>query len=323
MKTLFYSTKPFEKSHFESVAHQHEFDFTNEKLSQETATLADEHKAVCLFTSDIADKKVLTNLYKSGVRYLVLRSAGYDHVDLKFAREMGMRVARVPAYSPYSVAEHSIALMMALNRKLIKANTQFQRNDFRLDNLIGFDMHGKTAGIIGLGKIGKVAATILNGFGCRVLGYDIVNPELDYVEWVSLDKLLAESDIISLYIPATPETRHLINHDTIEKMKRGVMLINTGRGVLVDTLDLINGIQSGKIGYAGLDVYEYEKSLYFEDHSQKPLEDKLLLKLQSFDNVLLTGHQAFLTEEALGNITETTLYNLTAFETGIACENEL
>ena len=323
MKTLFYSTKPFEKTNFEQRYPGLDISFVNAKLNEETAELAKGCQAVCLFTSDRADAPVLDLLHAEGVKYIVLRSAGYDHVDVPHARQAGIRIAHVPAYSPYSVAEHSIALMLALNRKLIKAHEQFQQNDFRLDNLIGFDMNGKTAGIIGVGKIGAVAARILHGFGCRVLAYDLLKSALDFVEYTDLDTLLAASDIISLYVPATPETKHLVNKKTISQMKKGVMLVNTSRGVLVNTPDLLEGLKNGQIGAAGLDVYEFEKKLYFEDHSHEPLADALLSSLKALDNVLLTGHQAFLTRNALDNITDTTLQNLKNFETDSKCENEL
>lgn len=323
MKTLFFSSKPFEKKNFENLKGKHHFDFLTDKLNTENISLINGQESICIFTTDDASAEVLDLLFTKGVKYILLRSAGHDHIDIIRCIELGIKVAYVPAYSPYAVAEHSIALMLALNRKLIIANNQFKKKDFRLDNLIGFDMHKKIVGLVGTGKIGSVAASILNGFGCKILATDLVKSELPFVENVDLDIILKNADIISLYLPSTPETKYLINKKTISQMKKGVMIINISRGILIDTLALIEGLEDGRIGYAGLDVYEHEKNLYFEDHSNDTNNDPILEKLKTFDNVLLTGHQAFLTEDALNNITMLTIENINFFESGIKGNSEL
>jgi D-lactate dehydrogenase len=276
--------------------------------------------------SDDLGADTLLKLAGMNITTIVLRSAGYNHVNLSKALKLRMNVARVPAYSPNSVAEHAISLMMALNRKLIVADHQVHQLNFSLDGLTGFDMNGKTVGIIGMGKIGSTAAKILHGFGCRILACDkLQNKSLvrNYkVRYVSLNELCEQSDIISLHLPLTPETHHLINKTLISKMKDGVMLINTGRGALINSKDVIQGLKSKKIGYLGIDVYE-DESLFFRDHSGDLLRDDTLARLMTFRNVLITGHQAFLTAEALKNIADATIYNLDCFEQGIKCKNSL
>ena len=266
-------------------------------------------------------------LKQIGLDLLVLRSSGYNHVDLTVAKELGIRIARVPEYSPHAIAEHSLALMLALNRKLIRAHQRIMDLNFSLDGLVGFDMNGKTVGLIGTGKIGRVAAKILTGFGCRILAYDVKeNEELKrtcQVTYTDLETLYSQSDIISLHVPLTEKTKYMINSSTIKLMKPGVMLINTSRGLLVNTKDVIDALKTGHIGSLGLDVYEEEEGLFFLDHSEDILQDDMIARLLSFRNVLITSHQAFLTDTALNNIAETTIHNLDCFENKTPCKNEI
>jgi D-lactate dehydrogenase len=282
--------------------------------------LAQGCEAVCIFVNDDASEKILRKLHSLDIKYLVLRSAGFNHLDLQTAKELGMRAARVPEYSPYSVAEHTVALMLALNRKLVRANSRVRDGNFSLDGLTGFDMHGKTAGIIGLGKIGRAVASIMKGFGCRLIGYDPFPDDTwvkeSGVRLEDIDTLCRESDIITLHAPLCEETRYMINKERIALMKKGVMLINTSRGGLVDTKAVIAGLKSLHIGYLGLDVYEEEKGLFFEDHSTEILQDDVITRLMTFPNVLITSHQAFLTDTALENIAHTTIENLDHFTNG-------
>ena len=328
MKAIIYSTHKFEKDALIAAnTGKHDLVFLDVALKLETVKLADGAEAISIFVNDDASQKVLEDLSEAGVKYIALRSAGYNHVNLDIAKALNIKVARVPAYSPYAVAEHAIALMLALNRKLIKANNRVHDLNFSLDGLTGFDMNGKTAGIIGTGQIGSVVAKILNGFGCKVYAVDkLENTELKEkhgVTYTDYDKLFKESDIITLHVPLTPETKYLINNDSINKMKQGVMLINTSRGALLNTKDAITGLKNGKIGYLGLDVYEEESGLFFEDHSEDILQDDTISRLLTFPNVLITSHQAFLTHTALKNIAETTRHNLDCFESTIPSENEL
>ena len=323
-----YSTHTFERSFLEQANDaKHELLFLKPRLSDTTVPLAQGCQAVSIFVGDDASQPVLEALSEIGVQFLALRSTGYNHVDLKAAAMLQMRIARVMEYSPYAVAEHSVALMLALNRKLIKAHTRVRELNFSLDGLVGFDMHRKTVGIIGLGKIGKVVATILRGFGCGIL---VSDPSPDYhfathlkIKYTDVDTLCTQSDIISLHAPLTAQTRYLINAERISKMKRGVMLINTSRGALVNTKDVIQGLKTGQIGSLGLDVYEEEQNLFFEDHSEEILQDDIIARLLTFQNVLITSHQAFLTDTALQNIARTTIYNLKCFEQGVIGVNEL
>ena len=328
MKTSVYSTHKFEKETLAGAAEgKHELIWIEASLSLTTAVLAQGTDAVSIFVNDDASEPVLRKLKELGVRFLVLRSAGFNHVNLEAAKALGFRVARVPEYSPYAVAEHTVALMLALNRKLMRAHNRIRDGNFSLDGLTGFDMHGKTVGIVGFGKIGKVVASIVHGFGCKIIAYDPV-PDKAFgekyeIRYDSVDTLFRDSDIISLHAPLTEATRYLVNRKTIELMKKGVMLINTGRGGLVHTKDVIAGLKTGKIGYLGLDVYEEEKGLFFEDHSSDILQDDTIARLLTFQNVLVTSHQAFLTDTALMNIAATTVSNLDDFEHGKACANEV
>lgn len=320
MKTLFFNSKIYDKHYFNSLNEQyhHELHYTDVPLHKDTAVLAGGFDCACIFVNDVADAAVIEILAKQGVKLLALRCAGFNNVDLQAAKQQGMTVVRVPAYSPYSVAEHTIALILTLNRKTHRAYNRVKEGNFALSGLMGFDLYGKTVGIIGLGKIGLVTATILKGFGCRVLGYDInKNPECAKlgVEFTSdLDDIYTQCDIISLHCPLTPRTYHLINTESIAKMKKGVMLINTSRGGLIDTKAVIKGLKKEQIAYLGLDVYEEEADLFFEDLSGKVIQDDLFTRLLSFPNVLITGHQAFFTENALKKIAEVTLQNITDYE---------
>lgn len=325
MKVCVYSSHGFEENYLRSANQdQHELVFIKEALTAKTATYAHHAQAVSVFVSDTLNREVLEILKKQGVQYLALRSAGYNHLDVEAARDLNLLAARVPAYSPNSVAEHAVALMLALNRQIVKADNRCHQGNFSLDGLVGFDMKGKTAGIIGTGKIGSVLASILHGFGCRLLAYDIQqNKDLERrfgLHYTSLDDLCANSDVISLHVPLTRDTTAMIDKARINKMKKGVMLINTGRGDLVVTADVIAGLEQGIIGYYGMDVYSDER-LFFADHSQDVIRDQQLSRLMSFDKVIITGHQAFLTHEALTNIANTTIQNLNDFEKQQHCDN--
>ncbi len=328
MKVAVYSAHSFEKEPL-SVANagKHELKFIETALSLHTVPLVQDCNGVSIFVNDDASAPVLEQLHDMGVKFLALRSAGFNHVDLEKAKALGMRAAYVPEYSPYAVAEHTVALMLALNRKLIRANSRVRDLNFSLGGLTGFDMNGKTVGIIGLGKIGEIVTKILHGFGCKLLGYDI-KPRQELTDnygmtFTDIDTICAESDIITLHAPLNDYTRYMINRQRIARMKPGVMLINTSRGALVDTKELIEGLKSGRIGYLGLDVYEEEKGLFFEDHSDEILQDDVIARLLTFPNVLITSHQAFLTHTALRNIADTTIENIDAWEQGKKGKNEL
>ena len=328
MKTAIFSTHKFEKESLLAAAkNKHELLFLEPSLSAVTSLLANSCDAVCIFVNDEASKQVLGKLAEMGIKYMLLRSAGFNHVDLEAAHALGIRVARVPEYSPYAIAEHTIALMLSLNRKLVKAHNRIREMNFSLDGLTGFDMHGKTVGIIGTGKIGKIVAEILRGFQCNILAYDLYEDrpwaKEKNIKYVPLDELCRQSDILSLHAPLTEHTKYILNRDTIAKMKKGVMVINTSRGALVNTKDIIVALKTGQIGYLGLDVYEEEKGLFFEDHSEDILQDDIIARLLSFPNVLITSHQAFLTDTALQNIADTSMHNLDCFEQNVPCENEL
>ncbi len=328
MKTVVFSAHKFEVDFLKTANNEkHALKLVELPLSMDTVHLAEGADAVALFASDDASVDVLARLGSLGVRFIALRSAGFNNVNLTKAAEQHIRVARVPAYSPYAIAEHTLALMLALNRKLIRANSRVHELNFSLDGLTGFDMNGKTAGIIGTGHIGSIVAKILHGFGCRLLATDLVpNKALadKYgVTYTDRDTLYEQSDIITLHLPLTRESHYLIDATALGKMKKGVMLINTSRGGLVHTKHVIDALKSGQIGYLGLDVYEEEAGLFFEDHSDDILQDDTISRLLSFKNVLITSHQAFLTQTALQNIAETTISNLDCFENNTTCENEL
>jgi D-lactate dehydrogenase len=321
MQVTVFSTKPYDERFLRAANEQagHELVFLEPRLSAATAPLAAGSDAVCAFVNDDLGAEVLTALARGGVRLVALRSAGFNHVDLATAARLGITVARVPGYSPYAVAEHCAGLILALNRKIHRAHRRIRDNNFALTGLLGFDLHGKTVGVIGTGRIGVCFIRIMAGFGCRVLAHDpYPNDQAREAgaEYAPLEKLLAESHIVALHCPLTPETYHLINRERIGQMRDGAMLINTSRGALVDTAAVIDGLKTGKLGHLGLDVYEEEADLFFEDLSDQVLRDDVFSRLISFPNVLVTGHQAFFTEEALDNIAATTIANLTAFERG-------
>ncbi|MCP9338575.1 2-hydroxyacid dehydrogenase [Stutzerimonas xanthomarina] len=320
MRIAVFSTKPYDRTFLDQAnqAHQHQLVYLDARLTAETAALAAGFAGICAFVNDKLDREVLQRLHASGTELIALRSAGFNNVDLTEAERLGMTVARVPAYSPHAVAEHAVALVLGLNRMTHRAYNRVREGNFSLDGLLGFDLYGKTVGVIGTGKIGLIFADIMHGFGCRVLASDPF-PSADakeFVSYVPLEKLFGEADIISLHCPLTPETNHLIDADAIAQMKPGVMLINTGRGRVVDTRAVIEGLKSGRIGRLGLDVYEEEENLFFQDLSQQVISDDLFMRLTTFPNVVITGHQAFFTAEALTNIAETTLANISAFERG-------
>ncbi len=328
MKIAFYDTKPYDEHSFTEVNKKYGFDIRYYKghLNMNNVVLTQGVDAVCIFVNDTADAEVIQALADNGVKLIALRCAGYNNVDLAAAAGK-LKVVRVPAYSPYAVAEFTVALMLSLNRKIPRATMRTRDGNFSLHGLMGFDMHGKTAGIIGTGKIAKILIRILRGFGMNILAYDLY-PDLDFarehqVTYGSLDDLYHGSDIISLHCPLTEQTKYIINDHAISQMKDGVMLINTGRGQLIHTNALIEGLKSKKIGYAGLDVYEEESAYFYEDKSDKIIDDDTLARLLSFNNVIVTSHQAFFTKEALSNIAGTTLQNVKDFEEGKPLENEV
>lgn len=326
MKFAMFSTKSYDRSFFEAAnaAGAHEITFFEPRLTLETCALALDYPAVCVFVNDQLQREVLAKLAQGGTRLIALRCAGFNNVDLFAARELGFTAVRVPAYSPYAVAEHAVALMLSLNRKIYRAHARVREGNFALEGLLGFDLRGRTVGIVGTGKIGAVLAKILSGFGCRLLAHDpFRNPEVlaRGAQYVALPELLAQSDIVTLHCPLLPETHHLINKQTLAHLKPGAMLINTSRGALVDTPAVIEALKSGKIGYLGLDVYEEEADMFFEDLSNSMLQDDVFARLLTFPNVIITGHQAFFTSEALTEIATTTLANISDFEQGRPCPN--
>jgi len=322
VEIAFFDTRAYDRQAFETAnaGHGHELRFIETRLTSVTAPLAAGVPVVCPFVNDRVDAETLRVLHDGGTRLIALRSAGYNHVDLEAAAALDLPVVRVPEYSPYAVAEHAMALVLALNRKVHRAYNRVRDANFSLEGLVGFDLHGKTFGIIGMGKIGRALARIAHGFGCRIVATDAVHDptlvrELG-VTFVEAAQLYAEADVISLHVPLTPQTFHMIGASAIALMKPGVMLINTSRGALVDTPALIDALKSGAVGAAGLDVYEEEGPLFFRDLSMLPLQDDVLARLLTFPNVLITSHQAFLTREALSNIAETTLTSVDAFARG-------
>ncbi|MDM8349419.1 2-hydroxyacid dehydrogenase [Pseudomonas sp. sp1636] len=321
MQIIFFSSKPYDSDSFNAAGApaDYQLHFQQARLTVDSATLAAGHDVVCAFINDQLSAPVLECLAKGGTRLIALRSAGYNHIDLKAAQRLGLCVVRVPAYSPHAVAEHAVALILALNRRIHRAFNRTREGDFSLHGLTGFDLHGKPIGIIGGGQIGLAFARIMAGFGCRVLVFDpraLTGLNELGAKQVPLAQLLADSDIISLHCPLTESSRHLINAQSLQQMKPGVMLINTGRGALIDTPALIGALKSGQLGYLGLDVYEEEAELFFEDCSDLPLQDDVLARLLSFPNVIVTAHQAFLTQEALAAIARTTLDNIAAWAAG-------
>jgi len=328
MRVAVFSTKRYDRTFLDQANADfgHEIVYFEPRLSDATSTLAEGFPAVCAFVNDVVDAQVLQSLAAGGTRVIALRCAGFNNVDLAAAEQAGIQVVRVPAYSPHSVAEHTVGLILTLNRKFHRAYARVREGNFSIDGLLGFDLHGRTVGIIGTGQIGAIVARILKGFGCRLLGYD-PQPNEECLElgmkYVSLDDLWAESEIVSLHCPLTPETHHLVNRESIDRMKPGVMLINTSRGGVVDTKAAIDGLKGGKIGSLGVDVYEEEADYFFEDLSQQVITDDVLARLLSFPNVLVTSHQAFFTKEAMQAIAATTLTNLKEIEVNGHSTNEV
>lgn len=328
MQIAVFSSKPYDRQFFEAARREDDgkLTFFEPRLTAETVGLAAGHQAVCVFVNDRLDAAVLDKLHAAGTRIVALRCAGFNNVDLAAAERLDMKVVRVPAYSPHAVAEHTVALILLLNRKLHRAYNRVREGNFALNGLLGFDLFGKTCGVVGTGQIGVCVAEIMQGFGCRVSAFDpFPNEKLKSrgVEYVSLERLLAESDVVTLNCPLTPQTKHLINADTIAQMKPGVTLVNTSRGAVVDTPAVIDGLKSGQIGALGLDVYEEEANYFFEDHADDGIADDVLARLLTFPNVVVTGHQAFFTHEALTAIAETTLQNIREVQTGGTCKNEV
>lgn len=327
-KVTVFSAKPYDQQYLSEFNKDNalQFEFVDSRLSIETVSLAQHSNAICLFVNDIADKDVLKKLADYGVNFIALRCAGFNNIDISFAKSQGFRICRVPEYSPEAVAEHAVGLMLTLSRKFHKAYNRVKEGNFSLDGLMGFNLHKKTVGIVGTGHIGLATLKILSGFGCKLLCVDpIVSEQAKNLgaEYVSLDNLLKQSDIISLHCPLTPKSKHMINAASIEQMKQGVVLINTSRGALIDSKALIDGLKKKKIAQLGLDVYELESNLFFEDLSETIIEDDVFQRLVTFPNVLITGHQGFFTEEALSTIADTTINNLVTLFEGKRSENEL
>ena len=327
MRILFYDTKSYDKESFENKRKEYpdiQIDYLKSELAPSTAKLAKGYDAICAFVSSDVGTQTIDALHACGVKLILMRCAGFNNVDIDKAKECGIKVLRVPGYSPEAVAEHAMALALAANRRIHKAYVRVRENDFSLGGMLGYNFYQKTAGIVGTGKIGAAMARICHGFGMKVIAYDLYqNPSLDFVTYVSLDELLAQSDLISLHCPLMDETYHLINKETIQKMKDGVILVNTSRGGLVKTDDLIEGIRARKFFAVGLDLYEEEKKNVFEDRSDDIMESSVTARLLSFPNVVITSHQGFFTQEALEAISETTLNNAVAFEKGERTGNEV
>jgi D-lactate dehydrogenase len=324
MKIAFFSTQPYDREYFERYNKVHEIVFFEAQLNEKTVNLANGHDAICAFVNDDLNAAVIGQLAKMGIKIIAQRCAGFNNVNIAAARENNIAVVRVPAYSPHAVAEHALALIMTLNRKTHKAYNRVREGNFSLDRLTGFDLFGKTVGIIGTGKIGECFANIMLGLGCKVLAFDIMaNKGLESagVEYLPLIDLFAQAEIVSLHCPLTEQTKHLINGQTLDMMRDGTMLINTSRGALIDTMAAIEALKKGKLGYVGIDVYEQEEKLFFQNLSENIIQDDVIMRLMSFPNVLITAHQGFLTEEALKQIALITLENLTIYEQGGTPEN--
>lgn len=316
-RILFYSSRKYDMEFFQKWNKDYNFilDFIETSLNEKTAYLSKDYDAICIFVNDIANEKTIKILKENKISLIALRCAGFNNVDLESAKENQIKVVRVPAYSPNAVAEHAVSLILTLNRKTHKAYNRVREMNFSLDGLLGFDLNEKIIGVIGTGKIGSIFAKIMKSFGTKILAYDKIQaPELKgIVEYVSLEELFKNSDIISLHCPLTDETKYIINENSIQLMKDGVMIINTGRGALIHTKSVIKGLKSKKIGYLGIDVYEQEENLFFKDHSYDIIQDDDIARLITFPNVLITAHQAFFTENALNQIAKTTLSNIYNF----------
>ena len=324
MHVAVFSTQSYDREYFDRANDgQHELSYLKTSLEKDTVALARDAEAVCVFVNDDLSAGVIAQLAEQGVRLIALRCAGFNNVDLEAAEDHGIRVVRVPAYSPEAIAEHALALILTLNRKTHKAYNRVREGNFSLERMVGFNLYGKTIGVIGTGRIGRAFCTLLQGFGCIVLGYDKF-PNADVpVKYVKLDELYRRSDIVSLHCPLNEETHHLIDEAALEKMKDGAMLINTSRGGLVKTKAAIHALKHRKLGYLGLDVYEQEEALFFQDHSESIIPDDMIARLMSFPNVLVTAHQGFFTAEALTQIAETTIDNISAFASDGPLTNEV
>ncbi len=328
MKVAVFSTKAYDKEFFEKFKseYKHSLTYFEASLNKTTTVLTEGYEAVCVFVNDKVCKETIADLAKNGIRLIVLRCAGFNNIDLEAAAEKNIKVVRVPSYSPQAIAEHTLALILTLNRKTHKAYNRVREGNFSLDNLMGFNLHGKTVGVIGTGKIGRAFCKIMLGFGCKIIAYDIEESKEIIalgIAYKTLDEVLSTADIISLHCPLTPQTHRLLNKETIAKLKKDVMVINTSRGALLDTAAIIKALKTGAIGYLGIDVYEQEENLFFRDLSDTIIQDDVFERLASFHNVLITPHQAFFTKEALEEITKTTFKNLTDFETKLTLENEV
>ena len=324
MKIAFFSAKSYDREFFDKYVGTHNIIYLEAPLNEQTANLAAGCNAVCVFVNDKLNAGIITALKKAGVLLIALRCAGFNNVDLAAAKANEIKVVRVPAYSPHAVAEHAVALILTLNRKTHKAYNRVREGNFSLERLTGFDLYGKTVGVIGTGKIGEAFCNIMIGFGCSVLAFDLIeNKQLAAkgVEYLPLVDVFEQADIISLHCPLNEQTKHIINDQTIAAMKEGVMLINTSRGALIDTMSVIDALKTGRIGYLGLDVYEQEETLFFNDLSENIIQDDVIMRLLSFPNVLITSHQGFFTEEALTQIAQTTLGNIDDFEAGTVLKN--
>lgn len=328
MNILFYSAKPYDEEFFNLSNQQfnHQLRFVESRLTADTTDLINSESTLCVFVNDTLDTDVLTKLKNAGVSLIALRCAGFNNVDLKAAAELGIKVVRVPSYSPNAVAEHTVCLMLALNRKIHRAYSRVREGNFSLDGLMGFDFAGRTAGIVGTGKIGAIVARILTAFEMKVIAYDpMVNPECEAlgVRYVDRHELFSTSDVITMHCPLNSETTHMIDTPAVEIMKDNIMLINTSRGAVFDTCAIIEGLKSKKIGYLGIDVYEKESDLFFRNLSCDIIQDDVFERLLTFPNVLVTGHQGFFTSDALANIADTTLQSISDYENGLPLENEV
>lgn len=328
MKIAVFSTKPHDREFLDkfNTDNKHEFIYFEAPLNADTTNLALGFEAVCIFVNDKIDAVTIEKLSIIGVKLIDLRCAGFNNVDIQAAKNKNIKVTRVPAYSPQAVAEHATALILTLNRKTHKVYNRVRESNFSLENLIGFNLYGKTVGVIGTGKIGTAFCRIMLGFGCKVLAYDVYESEKlkdKGVEYKTLDEILKNSDIISLHCPLNEDTKHLFNSIAFSKIKKGTMLINTSRGALIETSDAIDALKNGQLGYLGIDVYEQEENLFFKDLSESIIQDDLIQRLLAFHNVLITPHQGFFTKEALDQIAIITLKNFTDFENGIPLENEV
>ncbi|MDZ7923337.1 MAG: 2-hydroxyacid dehydrogenase [Marinagarivorans sp.] len=313
MHIAFFSSKPYDHLFFDAPSNTHDFIYIDAHLTENTVALAQGCDAVCCFVNDTLNKEVLKALVSMNIQLIVLRCAGFNNVDLAAAKQLNITVARVPEYSPFAVAEHAVGLILTLNRNIHRAYNRIRENDYSLNGLMGFDLHGKTVGVIGAGKIGQAFIKIMQGFGCHILIRDDLAPDLPGTQKISLDELWPACDIVSLHCPLLPQTHHIINAQSLSQMPKGAMLINTSRGALVDTSAAINALKSGHLGYLGIDVYEEEADLFFENLSNTIIQDDIFARLTTFPNVIVTGHQAFFTREALQKIAEVTLNNITAY----------